>query len=82
LWSTDSGEGATSFGSSKNTSRQTVVVDIHPRGRTGLKKHILLVLKSHQPMQWKVRTMGMRGTLDVIVSPYNLSVSFINFSRI
>src|SRR6218665_513333 len=52
------------------TSVRPVVIEIHPKtiSKPLLRKNLLLVLKSHRPTKWVVRTTGLRGTLDIVVS--------------
>lgn len=50
------------------TRVQQVVLDIRTRVKTRTNHYLLLVLKSHRRVQWKLRTHGIRGQMDVIVS--------------
>ena len=61
-------EDSPGFDAAATPKRLTVALEIQPRGRTAVRKHILLVLKSNVPTLWKVRTRGLRGTLGFIVS--------------
>ena len=50
------------------TRVQQVVLDIKTRVRTRGSHYLLLILKAHKRVQWKLRTHGIRGQMDVIVS--------------
>lgn len=46
----------------------TVELNIESTLSPPTKTQLLLILKSHQPVKWKVTTHRLKGTIDIIVS--------------
>lgn len=54
-------------------AQRSVTVELHPRSTSSrplLRRHLMLVLKSQHPTRWKVKTFGLRGTLDIVTDNF------------